>query len=776
MQPIPILPVHEILFFPGVIAPLFITRPSSLMALKGTSKTGGYIFLATRKNNKNHILQPDDMNTFGTICRVLQTVNLPEGVVKVVLEGVSRAKIKKFVPTDIIRDVEVEKIDSIASSDTVHGEVLRRAVYNEFEKYVSLNPKVSEDMLRSVEEIKDPDVFTDFVASHSALPLSQKQIILEEIDVLLRMEKLIKILMRENELLALEHNIHEKVRKELDKGQRHYYLREQLKVIQEELGDKDPVNEILELRNKTKDLDLPEEVRSKLEQEINRFSRMAPVSPEATVARSYIDWLLSMPWTISSEDHLDLSKAEKIIEEDHFGLEKPKERILEYLAVKKHAKDAMRAQVLCFVGPPGVGKTSLGRSIARTMGREFVSMSLGGMRDEAEIRGHRRTYVGALPGRIIQKIKQAGVNNPLLLMDEIDKVGSDFRGDPASALLEILDPEQNSKFTDNFLEVSFDLSKVMFITTANTVSTIPKPLLDRMEVISLPGYLAEEKLGIAKKHLLPRILKEHGLNKSELQISDSILKTIISTYTLEAGVRGLDRELSKIARKVTRMIVQKETPKTKNRYRITKKNLLDMLGAPKLHKTKIPKGLTSGTALGLAWSETGGSVLLIESVIMEGKGNITYTGNLGNIMKESVQTAFAYLRSNAAIYGLSDMQWNEKDIHIHVPEGAIPKEGPSAGVTLALSLCSTLTGRLVDTSFAMTGEMTLHGEILPIGGVREKILSAKRLGIKKLILPNDNKEDVNELESWMLKDIEVFFVSKIDDVFALALSREKVDA
>lgn len=773
MQIIPILPVHEIIFFPGVIAPLFITRPSSIASLMSASETDGYVFLSIRKNHKNTILKPEDMSTFGTICRVLQTVNLPEGVVKVVLEGVSRAKVRKFLPAEILKDVEVERVESVSAPDKVQAEVLRRTVYSEFETYVRLNPKLSEEMLRSVEEIKDPDVFSDFVASHSALKLTQKQIILEEIDVIERMEKLLKILMYENELLALEHSIHEKVRKELDKGQRQYYLREQLKVIQEELGDFDPANETTELRKKAEELNLPEEVKSKLEHEINRFARMAPISPEATVARSYIDWLLAMPWNISSEEHLDLSKAEKIIEEDHFGLEKPKERILEYLAVKKHAKDNMRAQVLCFVGPPGVGKTSLGRSIARTMGREFVSMSLGGLRDEAEIRGHRRTYVGALPGRIIQKIKQAGVNNPVLLMDEIDKVGSDFRGDPASALLEILDLEQNSKFTDNFLEVAFDLSKVMFITTANTIETIPRPLLDRMEVISLPGYLAEEKLGIAKKHLLPRILKEHGLTKNELHIPDSILKTIISSYTLEAGVRNLDRELSKIARKITKNIVQNVKETKEKKFTVSRKDMIEMLGAPKLHKTRIPKGYSLGTALGLAWTESGGSVLLIESVTMKGKGNITYTGNLGNIMKESVQTAFAYLRSNAAAYNLAKFQWNDMDIHIHVPEGAIPKEGPSAGVTLALSICSTLTGRLVDTSYAMTGEMTLHGDILPIGGVREKLLSAKRLGVKKLILPLDNKEDVKELDDWMLKDIEVFFVSKIDDVFDLALSKDK---
>lgn len=774
MRICPIVPVYEMIFFPGVIAPLFITRRSSIRAIESANETGGFVFVSTKKNANSKSPQTNDMNKIGTVCRVLQTVNLPDGVIKVMLEGVYRSKVKRFIPDDILREVEVEEVFNVNNSNSNHTEALRRSVYSEFEVYVKLNPKLSEEILRSVEDISDPNVFSDIVASHSTLKLLQKQILLEETDVTLRLQKLFTMLMSENELLTLEHTIHKKVRNELDKGQRQYYLREQLKIIQEELGDTDPLNETIELRKQAENIQLPIEVKTKLDREINRYSRMAPISPEATVSRSYIDWLLSLPWGKSTEDHLDLVSAKKIIEEDHYGLNEAKERILEFLAVKKHAKDDMRVQVLCFVGPPGVGKTSLGKSIARTMGRKFVNMSLGGLRDEAEIRGHRRTYVGALPGRIIQKIKQAEVNNPVLLMDEIDKVGSDFRGDPASALLEVLDSEQNSSFTDSFLEVSFDLSKVMFITTANSTSTIPRPLLDRMEVIHLPGYVAEEKLNIAKKHLLPRILKEHGLTREDLSISDSILKTIISSYTMEAGVRNLDRALSKIARKVTRKIVENSKVNKIGKYEITKTVMKDMLGAPKLHKTRLPKGLSVGTALGLAWTESGGAVLLIESAIMEGSGQISYTGNLGNIMKESVQTAFAYLRSNAELYGLSDFKWSKKDIHIHVPEGAIPKEGPSAGVTLALSLCSTLTGRRIDTSYAMTGEMTLHGDVLPIGGVREKMLSAKRLGIKKIILPDDNKADVDELNDWIKKGIKMSFVSKIDDVFALVLQKGKL--
>ena len=497
---------------------------------------------------------------------------------------------------------------------------------------------------------------------------------------------------------------------------------------------------------------------------------MAPISPEATVSRTYIEWLLDLPWNVSSEDHLNLKDARKVLEEDHYGLDEVKERILEFLAVRKLAADNMRAQVLCFVGPPGVGKTSLGKSIARTMGRKFVNMSLGGLRDEAEIRGHRRTYVGALPGRIVQKIKAAGTNNPVLLMDEIDKIGNDFRGDPAAALLEVLDPEQNCSFTDNFLEISFDLSKVMFITTANSTGTIPRPLLDRMEIIPLPGYVAEEKVNIAKKHLLPRILKEHGLTAKNMTVPEATIRNIITAYTMEAGVRNLDRQLSKLARKVAAEMANSSTADEAGRtIRITKDIMKKMLGAPKLHTTRIPNEDPLGTALGLAWTETGGSVILIESAVMEGSGNVSYTGNLGDIMQESAQTALAYLRSNAPAFGIENIDWKKKDIHIHVPEGAVPKDGPSAGITLALSLCSALTGRKVDASYAMTGEMTLHGNVLPIGGVREKVLAAKRLGIKKLILPEDNKSDVDELGDWIKSGMKIHYVSKMSTVFQLAL-------
>ena len=770
MQIHPVVPVRDMVVFPGVIAPLFVGRPRSARALEEANARGHLVFITAQKNSLIENPEPDDLSTTGTLCKVLQTVRMPDGTIKAVLEGGWRCRAVHFISGDSFLEAELEKLPSTNTAHTNQAEALRRAVLSEFESYVRLNLKLPDEVSRSAENIGDIDLFADIVASHSLFKHEDKQRLLETSDLIERLRRLLAVLMRENEFLKMEHDIQEKVRNEMDKGQKQYYLREQLKIIQQELGDDSPLSEIEELRARAEKTEMPEEARDKVMRELDRYARMAPISPEATVARTYIEWLLDIPWNISSEDHLNLKDARKVLEADHYGLEEVKERILEFLAVRKLAADNMRAQVLCFVGPPGVGKTSLGRSIARTMGRKFVNMSLGGMRDEAEIRGHRRTYVGALPGRIIQKIKAAGTNNPVLLMDEIDKIGNDFRGDPAAALLEVLDPEQNCSFTDNFLEISFDLSKVMFITTANSTGTIPKPLLDRMEIIPLPGYVAEEKVKIAKKHLLPRILKEHGLTKRDLSIPDTTVRNIITAYTMEAGVRNLDRQLSKIARKVAAEMANSSSAEGNEKpISVTKDLMKKMLGAPKLHTTKIPNEDPLGTALGLAWTESGGSVILIESAVMEGNGNVSYTGNLGDIMQESAQTALAYLRSNASAFGLESFDWKKKDIHIHVPEGAVPKDGPSAGITLALSLCSALTGRRVDVSYAMTGEMTLHGDVLPIGGVREKMLAAKRLGIKKLILPEDNKSDVDELGDWIKTGMKIHYVSKITGVFQLAL-------
>ena len=766
----PVVPVRDMVVFPGVIAPLFVGRPRSARALEEANIRGHLVFITAQKNSQIENPDPDDLNTVGTLCKILQTVRMPDGTIKAVLEGGWRCRAVHFISGDSFLEAEIEKIPSTNTSYTNQAEALRRAVLTEFEQYVRLNLKLPDEVSHSAENIEDTDLFADIVASHSLLKHQDKQKLLETPDLIERLRRLLAILMRENEFLKMEHDIQDKVRNEMDKGQKQYYLREQLKIIQQELGEDSPLSETEELRSRAENTELPEEAREKVMRELERYARMAPISPEATVSRTYIEWLLDLPWNVSSEDHLNLKDARKVLEEDHYGLDEVKERILEFLAVRKLAADNMRAQVLCFVGPPGVGKTSLGKSIARTMGRKFVNMSLGGLRDEAEIRGHRRTYVGALPGRIVQKIKAAGTNNPVLLMDEIDKIGNDFRGDPAAALLEVLDPEQNCSFTDNFLEISFDLSKVMFITTANSTGTIPRPLLDRMEIIPLPGYVAEEKVNIAKKHLLPRILKEHGLTAKNMTVPEATIRNIITAYTMEAGVRNLDRQLSKLARKVAAEMANSSTADEAGRtIRITKDIMKKMLGAPKLHTTRIPNEDPLGTALGLAWTETGGSVILIESAVMEGSGNVSYTGNLGDIMQESAQTALAYLRSNAPTFGIENIDWKKKDIHIHVPEGAVPKDGPSAGITLALSLCSALTGRKVDASYAMTGEMTLHGNVLPIGGVREKVLAAKRLGIKKLILPEDNKSDVDELGDWIKSGMKIHYVSKMSTVFQLAL-------
>lgn len=761
----PVVPVRDMVVFPGVIAPLFVGRPRSARALEEANIRGHLVFITAQKNSQIENPDPDDLNTVGTLCKILQTVRMPDGTIKAVLEGGWRCRAVHFISGDSFLEAEIEKIPSTNTSYTNQAEALRRAVLTEFEQYVRLNLKLPDEVSHSAENIEDTDLFADIVASHSLLKHQDKQKLLETPDLIERLRRLLAILMRENEFLKMEHDIQDKVRNEMDKGQKQYYLREQLKIIQQELGEDSPLSETEELRSRAENTELPEEAREKVMRELERYARMAPISPEATVSRTYIEWLLDLPWNVSSEDHLNLKDARKVLEEDHYGLDEVKERILEFLAVRKLAADNMRAQVLCFVGPPGVGKTSLGKSIARTMGRKFVNMSLGGLRDEAEIRGHRRTYVGALPGRIVQKIKAAGTNNPVLLMDEIDKIGNDFRGDPAAALLEVLDPEQNCSFTDNFLEISFDLSKVMFITTANSTGTIPRPLLDRMEIIPLPGYVAEEKVNIAKKHLLPRILKEHGLTAKNMTVPEATIRNIITAYTMEAGVRNLDRQLSKLARKVAAEMANSSTADEAGRtIRITKDIMKKMLGAPKLHTTRIPNEDPLGTALGLAWTETGGSVILIESAVMEGSGNVSYTGNLGDIMQESAQTALAYLRSNAPAFGIENIDWKKKDIHIHVPEGAVPKDGPSAGITLALSLCSALTGRKVDASYAMTGEMTLHGNVLPIGGVREKVLAAKRLGIKKLILPEDNKSDVDELGDWIKSGMKIHYVSKMSTV------------
>ena len=764
----PVIPVRELIVFPGVVSPLFINRPRSMRAVEEAGERDRIVFITAEKRPYSDTVQPEGLYTHGTVCKILQNVRLPDGTLKVVVEGGYRGTAERITNSDPFMLAYVKQVKTKDEEFTLETRAKMRAVQREFENHVHLDPKMPEEIARSVADIDNPEVLCDVIASHAQLEIESKQKILETQFVDDRLSMLLKMLVSENDLLSMEREIDEKVRSEIDKDQHNYYLREQLKVINEELGEENPETESQELRKKALESKMPDAIFDKVAHEISRFSKLAPFSPEAAVARNYIENLIDLPWQKSTEDNLDLDNAAKVLEEDHHGLDDVKKRILEFLAVKKRAGEKMRAQVICFVGPPGVGKTSLGKSIARAMDRSFVNISLGGMHDEAEIRGHRRTYVGALPGRIIQKLKQCGVNNPLILMDEIDKLGSDFRGDPSSALLEVLDPEQNWNFTDNFLEVPFDISKVMFITTANSTSTIPRPLLDRMEIIPLSGYVLEEKVKIAQKHLIPRIIREHGLKPKEFTLSEAVLKEIISSYTMEAGVRSLDREISKLARKVVSELSQKGA-EGKKRPAMTKDRLHKILGAPVLHTARIPKENAVGTAIGLAWTEAGGDVILIESAVMEGTGKVTYTGNLGEIMQESAAAAVAYLRSNAEKHGLSKFEWNKKDIHIHVPAGAVPKDGPSAGITLALSLCSTLTGLPIDTRYAMTGEMTLRGSVLPIGGLREKILAAKRLGLTQIILPEDNKTDVSELSEWVLAGMKLHFVSNVEEVFKLAL-------
>lgn len=770
MRMYPVIPVRDIVIFPGAITSVFVNRPCSVKAIEAAAARDGLIFVVAQREPSVDNPESEELYNVGTLCKVLRNIRLPDGTIKLMIEGTRRCRVEKWFSEPEMLAVSLKNIKSVNKQQTPESAALRRSIISNFDIYAGLNPKMPEGVSLSDSEIDDSESAVDMIASHSLIKTADKQLLLEMEDVEERMKLLLSILMSENELLLLEHEIQEKVRREIDKGQRNYYLREQLRVIHDELGENDSASEIEEMRAKTMESGMPPETSEKVMREINRYSKMAPLAPEATVSKTYIDWMTELPWDKSSTDHINLKDAARILNRDHYGLEEVKERILEFLAVRKLAAEDMRAQVLCFVGPPGVGKTSLGRSIAATMGRQFVNMSLGGMRDEAEIRGHRRTYIGALPGRIIQKIRQAGTNNPVILMDEIDKLGSDFRGDPSAALLEVLDPEQNCGFTDNFIEMPFDLSKVMFITTANSTASIPRPLLDRMEIIPLPGYVAEEKIKIAKKHLLPRILKEHGLNTNDLTIPDSVIKQIIGSYTMEAGVRGLDRQLSKLARKIAAKIATDgRVEGAEKTGGITIKKLSGLLGAPKLHRTHIPGSDSVGSAIGMAWTESGGAVLVIEAAVMEGSGQVSYTGNLGDIMQESAQTALAYLRSNAVSLNLTEFDWRKKDIHIHIPEGAVPKEGPSAGITLALSICSALTGREVDSSFAMTGEMTLHGEVLPIGGVREKILAAKRMGIKKLLIPSDNKIEAEELSDWILSGVNICYVRTISEVFELAL-------
>jgi ATP-dependent Lon protease len=765
---LPILPVRDMVIFPYMILPLFVGRDISIKAIDHASSHEKMVLLVTQKDVNIENPAPDDLYTMGTVGTILRTLKLPDGRLKILVQGISKVKVKKFTQTNPFYMCETEKVvDQEVPEVTIEIEALMRNIKEQMEKAVSMGKSLLPDVIVLIENIEAPGKLADLVASNLSLKAEQAQELLEVTDPILRLKKLSDILNREVELLLVQHKIQSDAKGEIDKTQREYFLREQLKAIQKELGDIDErTEEIMELRKKIEKARMPEKVGKEAHKQLKRLEKMHPDSAEAGTIRTYIDWMIELPWSKSTKDRLDLKAAKRVLDEDHYDLERVKERILEYLGVRK-LKEKMKGPILCFVGPPGVGKTSLGKSIARSLGREFFRMSLGGMRDEAEIRGHRRTYVGALPGRIVQGIKTAGTNNPVFMLDEVDKIGMDFRGDPASALLEVLDPEQNFAFADHYLGVPFDLSRVMFITTANLIDPIPSPLRDRMEIISLSGYTAEEKLGIAKNFLIPKQLDEHGITNKNIKINQSAIFSIISHYTREAGVRNLEREIANLCRKVARKIAE---GKIKS-YHISEKNISKYLGVLKyLPEEEMEKDET-GVATGLAWTEAGGDIIYIEATTMKGKGDLTLTGQLGDVMKESARAALSYIRSKSKNLGISTSEFSRNDIHIHVPAGAIPKDGPSAGITMATAIASAFTGKPVKKSIAMTGEVTLRGRILPIGGLKEKTLAAKRMGIKKIMIPKRNKKDLEDIPKYIKKDMQFICVETMDEVLKNALRK-----
>lgn len=763
---LPILPVKDIVVFPFMIIPLFVGREISIKAIDNSLNTHRMILILTQKDVNVELPTPDDLYTTGTVCMILRMLKLPDGRVKILVQGLNKANVLLFTQTEPFLSAEIEKIyDEDIGTLTLENEALMRNVKAQLEKTISLGKPAAPDIMIAVENMDDPGKLADMISANLGLKTEQAQELLEMRNPIDRLKKISEILTREIQLLTIQQKIQTEARGEIDKTQREYFLREQLKAIQRELGDIDERGEeIKEFRKKIEEAKMPERVMREAEKQVKRLEKMHPDSAEAGTIRTYLEWLTELPWSKSTSDQLDIKIAEKVLNEDHYDLEKVKERILEYLSVRK-LKDKMKGPILCFIGPPGVGKTSLGRSIARALGREFVRMSLGGVRDEAEIRGHRRTYVGALPGRIIQGIKNAGTNNPVFMLDEIDKIGMDFRGDPSSALLEVLDPEQNNSFVDHYLGVPFDLSNVMFITTGNLADTIPNPLKDRMEIIYLSGYTEEEKLQIAKKYLIPKQLEEHGINSNILKISDSATRMIINQYTREAGVRNLEREIANLCRKVARKVAEEKATK----FIITSKNLSKYLGASKYLTEEELKKDAVGVATGLAWTEAGGDVIFVEATTMKGKGSLTLTGQLGEIMKESAHAALSYIKSKAKELNIKEDIFSKTDLHIHVPAGAIPKDGPSAGITIATTIASIFTGKPVRRDVAMTGEVTLRGRVLPIGGLKEKTLAAKRMGIKTIIIPHRNKKDLEELPSYVKEGITFVLAETMDDVLKTAL-------
>ncbi len=765
---LPLLPVRDIVVFPYMVLPLFVGRDMSIKAIEAALAGNRMIFLATQKALDVENPSPKDIHTIGTVGIIMRMLKLPDERIKILVQGIAKAKITKYIQTDPYYSVRIDKLaDSKPTATTLEAEAVMRTVKEQIERIVGLGKVLIPDVMVVIENLEEPGRLADMVASNLGLKVDVTQAVLEISDPIQRLRQVSDILGKEIEVLSMQQKIQAQAKGEMDKTQREYFLREQLKAIQKELGELDErAEEITEFRKRIKDAKMPEKVLKETEKQLKRLEKMHPDTAESATVRTYLEWMVELPWSKRSKDNLELKAAAKVLNDDHYDLEKVKERILEYLAVRK-LKEKMKGPILCFVGPPGVGKTSLGKSIARALGREFVRISLGGVRDEAEIRGHRRTYVGALPGRIIQGMKQAGTGNPVFMLDEVDKVGMDFRGDPSAALLEVLDPEQNSAFTDHYLGVPFDLTEVMFITTANLIDPILPALRDRMEIIEIPGYTEEEKLGIAQKYLIPRQLEEHGITSKHVRLTEQAIRQIIAHYTREAGVRNLEREIANVMRKVAKKVAEGKG----QGFPIDHSNLHKYLGVPKyvpeaeLEKDEI------GVATGLAWTESGGDVLYIEATVMKGKGQLTLTGHLGDVMKESAQAALSYVRSREKTLNLNPGMFSRQDLHIHVPAGAIPKDGPSAGITMATAIASAFSGIPARRDLAMTGEITLRGRVLPIGGLKEKILAAKRAKLATVILPRRNKKDLEEIPKHLLKGIQLAFVDTMDDVMKIALRR-----
>ncbi|HZF34655.1 MAG TPA: endopeptidase La [Candidatus Angelobacter sp.] len=759
----PVLPLRDIVVFPHMIVPLFVGREKSVRALEDVMKDDKQILLVTQKNAAQDDPTPADIYSVGTVGTVLQLLKLPDGTVKVLVEGGQRARIVKFSDNPTFFEAHAETLaERVGEAKEI--EALARTVVSQFEQYIKLNKKIPPEVLVSINQIEDPSKLADTVASHLQLKIAEKQELLETDGVGERLERVYAYMEGEIGVLQVEKRIRSRVKRQMEKTQREYYLNEQLKAIQKELGEgEDGRDELSEIEERIKKTRLSKEAREKAQAEIKKLRSMSPMSAEATVVRNYLDWMLSIPWKKPTKIKRDIKLAEKVLNSDHYGLEKVKERILEYLAVQQRMKK-VKGPILCLVGPPGVGKTSLGKSVAKATGRNFVRMSLGGVRDEAEIRGHRRTYIGSMPGKVIQGMKKAKSSNPLFLLDEVDKLGADWRGDPSSALLEVLDPEQNSTFQDHYLEVDYDLSDIMFVTTANTLR-MPQPLLDRMEVIRIPGYTEDEKVEIAQRHLLPKQVKEHGLKKGEWSISEDALRDIIRYYTREAGVRNLEREIANLARKSIKEILMKNLKKIV----LSRRNLEKFAGVRRYRFGEAELEDMVGVTTGLAWTEVGGEILTIEAVTVPGKGKVTATGKLGDVMKESVQAAESYVKSRAIEYGIKPTLFERKDIHVHVPEGATPKDGPSAGVAMVTSIVSVLTGVPIRRELAMTGEITLRGRVLPIGGLKEKLLAALRAGIKTVLIPSENEKDLAEIPDNVKKGLTIIPVKHADEVLKLAL-------